>query len=375
MGICLAVGCAMGQSGDRYVGTVQTVKTTPPEIKIKNDSGSSQTIRVISESVFQRVSPGAKDLKSAQIASLSDVSAGDRVLVALQPGTQDLLRLVIMPVADIAKRNEAEREDWRKRGVSGLVSSVTGDEITIHVRSMMPGSSSEAIVVTVEQKTVLRRYAPDSVRFADVLAADLTDISVGDQLRARGSKNEDGTRLSADEVVFGTFVTKLGPVISVDASNRQLTITDTASNQPLIVRLAEGSQIKRMPEMPFAGPGGLSAAGPAQRQPTGGMPGPISGMSPPDIGQIVEAMPGASLEEIRLGDTIVVSATKSNASDHVTAITIVANAAMLVRMASMFSGGTGRGGGAGPQAGMNGGMGGMPNGLSLDGMQIPGMTQ
>jgi hypothetical protein len=375
MGICLGGSGAIGQSADRYVGTVQTVKTTPPEIEIKNDSGASQTVRVISETLFQRVSPGAKDLKSAQTASVADVSAGDRVLVALQPGTQDLLRLVIMPAADIAKRNEAEREDWRNRGVGGVVSSVTGNEITIHMRSMMPGSSSEAKVVAVEKNTVLRRYAPDSVRFADASAATLTDISVGDQLRARGSQSEDGTRLSADEVVFGTFVTKLGSVIAVDAANRQLTITDTASNQPLTVRLAEGSQIKRMPEMPFGGPGGSPGGPSPQKQPSGGMPGPMSGMRPPDISQMIEAMPGATIEEVRPGETIVVSATKSNASDHVTAITIVANAATLVRMASMFSGGTGRGAGAGPQGGMNGGLGGMPNGLSLDGMQIPGMMQ
>src|ERR1039457_209171 len=107
---------AAAQQPPRFVGTVQAVKADQGEIAIQTDQGDTRTARIIPESIFQRVAPGEKDLKQAQPIQLRDVAAGDRVLVTLEPGTEDLRRLVVMPASDIAKRNEADRLDWQKRG-------------------------------------------------------------------------------------------------------------------------------------------------------------------------------------------------------------------------------------------------------------------
>ena len=105
----------------------------------------------------------------------------------------------------------------------------------------------------------------------------------------------------------------------------------------------------------------------------------MGAMRPPDMSQMLESLPASTLDAIHPGETIVVSATKSTAADHVTAITILANAEMLIRMASMSPGGNGRGAAGGPtggmSSGMSGGMSGMPGGLSLEGMQMPGILQ
>jgi hypothetical protein len=307
--------------------------------------------------------------------------------VALQPGTQDLLRLVIMPAADIAKRDEVQREDWRKRGIGGVVTTVGGGEITVQLRSTLPGTAGGSITIEIGKNTVLRRYTPDSVRFADAVPATIRDVSLGDQLRARGEKNQAGTYISAEEVVFGSFVTKFGEVTAIDPTSRQVTITDAISHQPLTIRLADGSQIKRMPGMTFGGPGAAGGPGPGGSAGLGpGQPpsrpngaNPIGGMRPPDMSQMLESLPASTLDAIHPGETIVVSATKSTAADHVTAITILANAEMLIRMASMSPGGNGRGGAGGPTGvpgnGMPGGMSGMQGGLSLEGMQMPGILQ
>jgi hypothetical protein len=214
-------------------------------------------------------------------------------------------------------------------------------------------------------------------------------------LRARGEKNQAGTHILAEEVVFGSFVTKFGEVTAIDPSSRQLTITDAISHQPLTIRLADGSQIKRTPGMPFGGPGAAGGPGPGgpaglgPGQPPAGLPSPPSGahpmggMRPPDMSQMLESLPASTLDAIHPGGTIVVSATKSTAADHLTAITLLANAEMLVRMATMSPGGNGRGAAGGPmggpgngmRSGMPGGMSGMPGGLSLEGMQMPGILQ
>ena len=372
---CFAALSLIAQTSERYVGTVLSIGSPPSQIEVNNDLGASQTLRVTSETLFQCVAPGAKDLKDARTAGRTDVSPGDRVLVALQPGTVNLLRLVIMPATEIAKRNEAEREDWRKRGIVGVVSGVVGNHINIQIRSTTPGSATTTQVVQALEKTVLRRYMPESVKFADAVPAKISEISPGDQLRARGTRSEHGPQLLADKIVFGTFVTKIGKVTAIDPVAGQLTITNSASKQPLSVRLVQGSQVKRMPSMPFPGPdvpnNGMPAA-PAGRQEAvvGGMPGP----HPPDVNQMLESMPTSHLEDVQLGETIIVSATKNDTQDHVTAITILANADPLLRMIAMFSGAREQAKPGGPAGGMDGINAGAAS-FSLDALQLPGMMQ
>ena len=104
-------------------------------------------------------------------------------------------------------------------------------------------------VVTVTEKTSFKRYAPDSVKFADAKSSKLAEISVGDQVRARGVKSEDGLKVTAEDVVFGTFVTKAGTITAVNPETREITVKDLANNKPLAIRITADSQIKKMPEM------------------------------------------------------------------------------------------------------------------------------
>ena len=83
----------------------------------------------------------------------------------------------------------------------------------------------------MSDQTKFRRYAPDSVKFADAKPSKLDEISVGDQLRARGAKTPDGLAIAADEVVFGTFLTTAGSVVSVDAAAKEITIQGNRNRQ------------------------------------------------------------------------------------------------------------------------------------------------
>ena len=239
------------QSADRFIGTIQSIKAESLEVVIKPDSGEPRTVKLIPQTIFQRVAPGEKDLKQAVTISAGDLATGDRVLVTLQPSTTDVRRLIVMSATDINKRNEAERQDWMKRGLGGLVTAKKDNEVTVKTRSM--AGETEATVV-IGENTKVRRYAPDSVRFADAKSSSLAEVSVGDQLRARGQKNETNTRVTAEEVVFGTFITKAGKVTAVNPDAKEVTVLDSATNKPLIIKLTADSQLKKM--LSFGGPGG-----------------------------------------------------------------------------------------------------------------------
>ena len=109
-----------------------------------------------------------------------------------------------MKGADVKARQQQELEDWRKRGVGGLVSAVDTAGGTISVSTMAMGGQ-KTVVVKVSQNTIVRRYAPDSVRFDDAKPGLLDEIKPGDQLRARGTRAPDGAEIAAEEIVSGAF--------------------------------------------------------------------------------------------------------------------------------------------------------------------------
>src|ERR1019366_2574517 len=253
------------------VGTVSLFKAETAEIQIKPDNGEPVAMKVTADTIAQKVAPGVTDLKKAEPIKITDVALGDRVLATPEPGTSNLRRIVVMSITDIAKKNEVEKQDWAKRGVSGMVAAKSGNDVTLKIRTLTGESQA---VVTVTEKTSFKRYAPDSVKFADARNSKLAEISMGDQVRARGVKSEDGLKVTAEDVVFGTFVTKAGTITAVNPETREITVKDLANNKPLVIRISADSQIKKMPDMAAMAMGGMGGMG------RGGMPAGGGGGAP-----------------------------------------------------------------------------------------------
>jgi hypothetical protein len=346
-----------------FVGTVATVERETGGVEVQPDSGERVLAKISSDTILQRVAPGEKDLKKAAAIQFGDINQGDRVLVSLKPGTNDALRMVVMSAVDITKRNEADRQDWIERGVSGVVTAKKGDEITLSVKSPGPG---KAVVVALTGQTTFRRYAPDSVRFTDAKPSKPEEVQIGDQLRARGQKSADGSRVTAESVVFGTFLTKAGSVTSLDLAAQEIRVTEMGTGKPLVLKLTADTQIKALPDFPGAG-----AAGPGRAFGAGQPPGRGGGFPAPDPAELIKRMPPAGPDAIKTGQAVIVSSTKGAKADELTAITIVANAQMLIQVASMQPG-AGPGGQSNASGslspGVMGGVGAGGLGLDLSGM-------
>src|SRR4029077_13763158 len=128
----------------------------------------------------------------------------------------------------IADKQAHEREEWQKRGLGGLVSSVDAATGTITV-SLPAAGEKKTVAVRLSKDTILRRYAADSVKFDDAKPAPVDQIKPGDQLRARGSRSSDRTEFTADEIVSGTFRNTAGTISALDASAGTITVQDLAS--------------------------------------------------------------------------------------------------------------------------------------------------
>src|SRR6266481_805171 len=203
------------------LGTVTEFKVDSLELGVQPDNGAAVFLKFGPDTQVVRIPPGERGLEKAAPAKVSEIALGDRVMVSFADGMAEARRIVLISSNDIARRNAAERLDWQKRGISGVVAGKNGNEIALEIRT---SNGAHAVTVAITGKTTVRRYAPDSVRFADAILSSASEIATGDQLRTRGEKSEDGTKVTAEDLVFGTFLTRLGLITAVDRDSRQIGI-------------------------------------------------------------------------------------------------------------------------------------------------------
>src|SRR5271163_2035397 len=218
----------------RPVGTIKSI--AGKTIVLTTDAKSEVTVQVQDDAKLVRVEPGEKDLKNAVPLQLQDLQAGDRILVRgkLADDGKTVLAASVIAIksGDIATKQAHERDEWQRHGVGGLVKTVdtAGGAITISTNAM--GVAKDVTVQTSKQ-TVLRRYAPNSVKFDDAKPAPIDQIKAGDRLRARGTRSADGTQLTADEVVSGTFRNIAGTVSSIDVAAGTITVMDLIAKKTI----------------------------------------------------------------------------------------------------------------------------------------------
>ena len=335
----------------RAVGVIKSIADNT--IALASDSGEQIQITLQDSSRILRVAPGEKDLKNARVIQKQDLQVGDRILVRGKPGSDShsiaAAAVIVMKQSDVAAKQDKDREDWQKRGVGGLVAATDPATGTITI-SMTSFTGTKNIAVHTTKDTVLRRYAPNSVKFDDAKAAPLNEIKVGDQLRARGNKNADGTEIAADEVVSGTFRNLAGQITAVDPAANTLTLKDAISKQVVVVKVTSDAQLRKLPAE-FAqriamrlkggaaagiagagaatggGMGGGHARGQDPGQSSSGTPGPGGGMGgrgSGDIQQILSRMPAAALPDLQKGDAVMIVSTQGDTAGTVNAITLVA---------------------------------------------------
>jgi hypothetical protein len=231
----------------KAVGSVKSVSGN--SVVLTTDSGE-QSVTFADSARIVRAVPGQTDLKIATPIAVSDIQVGDRVLARGQAGEGNAVvasSAIVMKQSDIADKQQRERDEWRK-GVGGIVKEVDASASTISIANAMI-ASGKPIVIHVSPETSIRRYAPDSVKFDDAKPGTFDQIKPGDQVRARGTTGANGTEFTAQAIISGAFRDIAGTVVSTDAANSTVTITDLATKKPLVVKVSADSQLRKLPPM------------------------------------------------------------------------------------------------------------------------------
>ncbi len=327
---------AAGSAASKQVGSIKSIAGNV--IVLAPDSGSEMNILVQDSTTIVRIAPGEKDLKHAVPITLRDLQPGDRILVRGKPNSSGQVAasgIIAMKLSDLEVRQQREREDWQKRGVAGLVTAIDDSAGTIAV-SVASFTGKKTVAIRTTKETVIMRYAPDSVRFDDAKPGTLAQIKTGDQLRARGARSADGSELTAEEIVSGSFRNIAGTVSSVDASSNTLTVLDLASKKPVLVKVTADSDLRSLPAemarrmaMRLAGGGGQPGTAPPNGtfKPQGSNQrpeGPPNGQPHRgDLQQMFSRLPPLSLNQMQNGDTVMLVATEGNNAGNVTAIKLL----------------------------------------------------
>jgi hypothetical protein len=348
-----AVTVTATPAADNAVGEITAVDLPTRQITLKSDGGDALRVSVLESATVLRVRPGAKDLNDATPCGLGEAAVGDRAFARGRrsaDGTLEARRIVLINRDDLAQKHQAETEDWKKRGVHGIVEAVDVATSAITVRLGRRPGAPALVIGTAEKRAVLRRYAPDSVRFVDARPSSLAEVKKGDELRALGDRSTDGSTLTAEQVVFGTFRVVTGRVVSLDAASGQLVVHDDDARQDVTVAVGSDARLRRLPPEMAArlarrsqAPDGAEPDPPRRAEGSAG-PGPGAGAWRMNPEEMIERMPSVTVGDLKPGDRVMVSSTVGQDVARLNAIVLVSGLEALQMPSGSRRGGGGRGG-------------------------------
>ncbi len=337
-----AVPAMFGQAPTRILGSITAIDGS--HFTVKTAAGEVHQFDIPSSAPIRRIEPGQTSLTNAVTIPLSDLAVGDRLLVLLgansNGGAPQASEVIAIKHEDVVKQQEQQPQAWGE-GVGGLVKSVDPSSGDI-VLAAGAGLAAKSVTIHTTSSTILKRYAPASVSYAQAKPAPISDIHPGDQLMARGTKNADGTELTAQEVVSGSFRNISGLITSIDAAGQTITVKDLLTKKPVTIHITPEAQMRQLPErmaqliatrLNGQAPGG-TAGGRGVRPENGGgasggegtrrggpgmAQGARGGMSPQ---QILSRAPEIKLGDLQKNEAVMLVATQGTAE--VTAITLIA---------------------------------------------------
>jgi hypothetical protein len=337
------------------VATGDVTSIDSGKIVLQTKDGSLD-VTLSDKTEYKRVPPENPVLKAAVAAAFADIGVGDKLLVtgilSDDKKTLPARAVYLMTKGDIAQRNQKDSEKWATRGISGRVNAI--DPVTKQVKIDVRGlTATTTVVLTPKEGAKVLRYAPNSVKFSEAKPSTINEIQSGDMLRALGDRSADGASFAAEEIITGAFRTVAGTVKSIDVAKNEVVITDAQTKKDLTVELGSASTMKKFPEemaqrlaafqggqgagqRPAGAPG---AGGPPQAGSPAGAGGPGGAGRPGGPGgrggidDMLERFPNIGVADLKAGDVIAVSSTKTTDLDRITAIKVLAGVEPFLRAA------------------------------------------
>ena len=378
-GMSLAVNAQTADVGirERLAGGEVTA-VGDGKVVLQTKDGSIEAV-ISSTTLFKRVPPDNPKLSAAVESNLAEVGVGDKLLVtgevSADKKTIPAKAVYIISKSELAAKQAKEADEWRTRGISGRVTNLSFEknEVTVAVRNL---AGESEVVITPKERVEILRYAPDSIKYSEAKPSNLKEIFIGDVVRALGDRDADGKTFKAERMISGAFQTVGGKVKSVDAEKNEIVIEDFKTKKDVTIVVGTSSTLKKFPEemaKRMAQFQAMQAGG--IRPPQGGQQNTATPPNQPgqnnngmrgggrgDINEMFERLPVITPADLKAGDMIAVSSTKTDNPAKITAIRLLAGVEPFLT-APQTPTGTGRGNQGGQNSNFN-----IPG---LDGLDFP----
>ena len=317
------------QKVESMVGVVEQIDRNAKTATLKTDSGEIVKVTTVDSTVCLRIPAGEKTLSKAAPIKLEDISIGDRVLVHGMKTDQTFIgqRLVVMPMAEVAKKREHDLDEWKRRGIGGIVREVNSQtgEITLELRGQGAGTRVEVGTT----KANFRRYVAGSLRFEEARTSTLTELRVGDQLRALGDKSADGRSFVAEQIVSGAFKTIGVTVLEIDQQKHEIHATTLDQKEPITIAINQDSVLHRISPPVAAAIAQKAKADAGKASPP--QPGQKPGQPVIDVQQMIDTLPAVSLANLTAGDVLAVTGAVEKDESRLVAIKVAAGVDLVLK--------------------------------------------
>ncbi len=177
-----------------------------------------------------------------------------------------------MKQSDLAAKQQQERDEWRK-GVGGIVKAVDPAANTITINNAMI-AADKPIVIHLSPQT---HISPLRSGFGQISMtpspAPSTRSSPATNYAPAEPRMTTAPNSPRKASSRGAFRDIAGTVVSTDAANNTVTITDLATKKPVTVKVTADSQLRKLPPFVAMGiamrlkgvpPGAMGAGAPGQ---------------------------------------------------------------------------------------------------------------
>jgi len=317
------------QKAETVVGAISAIDPNNRSATIKTDSGASLDIRTDDNTVCLRIPAGEKSLSNAVPIKFAEIAVGDRILGHGTKTDQNFMaqRLVVMPASEVAKKREHDLDEWKQRGIGGVVRELnpqTG-EITLELR----GAGATGRIVVDTTKARLRRYVAGSLSFEDAQPSTFAAMQPGDQLRALGNKSADARTFAAEQIVSGTFKTIGVTVTEVNQQTGEIKATTLDQKKPIEIAVNKDSSLRRITQPVAAAIAQKAKA--AAAQPANTPQAQKGGSQMIDVQHMIDALPTVSLTDIKAGDVLAITGAVEKDESRLVAIKLAAGVDLVLK--------------------------------------------
>lgn len=319
------------QKAESVVGVITAIDMNTSSATIKTDSGASLIVKTEDNTACLRIPAGEKSLSNATPIKFAEIAVGDRLLGHGTRTDEGFMaqRLIVMPASEVTKKREHDLNDWKQRGIGGVVREVNPQtsEITLELRGAGAGTS----IIVQTSKATLRRYVPGSLSFEDAQPGAIGDVRPGDQLRALGSKGADARTFAAEQIVSGTFRTIGVTVTEVNSQTGAIKATTLDQKKPIEVGFNKDSTLRRIsPQVATAIAQKAKAEAP---KPANSPAGAATAQKPAviDVQHMIDALPTVPLTDIKTGDVLAVTGAVEKDDSRLVAIKLAAGVDLVLK--------------------------------------------